>query len=208
MTPELALDHLVVTCADLSEGAAYVTETLAVSLSEIGHHDRMGTHNRLLSLGPDVYLEVIAVDPAAPSPAFPRWYNLDAFSGAPRLTHWACRTNNLDWLLDGAPDSSGAPMSFARSIFSWRMAVPETGQLPFDGAMPALIEWETGDHPAPLLPEANVRLSRLQIAHPRATRLAEEFLQLAHLPGVSLVSGPEFKMTAEIQTPNGAKVLQ
>ena len=32
-----------------------------------GRHPHMGTHNRLLSLGPDLYLEVIAVDPDARS---------------------------------------------------------------------------------------------------------------------------------------------
>jgi len=34
----------------------------------VGAHPLMGTHNRLLALG-DLYLEVIAVDPAAQPPA-------------------------------------------------------------------------------------------------------------------------------------------
>ena len=37
----------------------------------------MGTHNRLLGLGTNVYLEVIAIDTEAAPPARPRWFSLD-----------------------------------------------------------------------------------------------------------------------------------
>ena len=55
----------------------------------------MATHNRLLGLG-DLYLEVIAADPSAPRPAWPRWFDLDRFTGAPRLTNWICACDDLE----------------------------------------------------------------------------------------------------------------
>ncbi|MFM7460122.1 MAG: VOC family protein, partial [Burkholderiales bacterium] len=61
-----SLDHLVVGCADLARGAAWLERFLGVTLGPVGQHALMGTHNRLLSLGPDCYLELIAIDPAAP----------------------------------------------------------------------------------------------------------------------------------------------
>ena len=48
----LVLDHIAVAAETLAEGAAHVEAALGVELSDIGVHDRMGTHNRLLGLGP------------------------------------------------------------------------------------------------------------------------------------------------------------
>ena len=176
MTPRLDLDHLVISAETLAEGTAVVEKTLGVTLSEVGHHQRMGTHNRLLSLGPDAYLEVIAIDPDAAPPPHPRWFDIDRFAGPPRLTNWVCRTDDLDALLPEAPAGSGRPIVFARGDFRWRMAVPEDGRPPFDGAVPALIEWETEAHPAPRLPDAGVRLAGIEVVHPKATLLAEGLL--------------------------------
>src|SRR5215211_7084386 len=61
-------DHLVVAAARLDEGAAWVRERLGVEMNPGGRHPRMGTHNRLLRVGPGRYMEVIAVDPDAPAP--------------------------------------------------------------------------------------------------------------------------------------------
>lgn len=47
----------------------------------------MGTHNLMLRLGDSSYLEIIAINPAAPAPGRPRWFALDrlAGDGSPRL---------------------------------------------------------------------------------------------------------------------------
>ena len=58
-----------------------------------------GTHNLLLGLDDGLYLEVISIDPGAPQPAFPRWFDLDRFSGVPRISNWICRTDALGKLL-------------------------------------------------------------------------------------------------------------
>ena len=49
---QLELDHLAVSAASLAEGAAAVEAVLGVTLAPGGVHPHMGTHNRLLSLGP------------------------------------------------------------------------------------------------------------------------------------------------------------
>ena len=72
------LDHLVVAARTLDEGSAWLFERLGVRPVEGGKHAFMGTHNRLLKIGPREYLEVIAIDPNAPPPARPRWFALDA----------------------------------------------------------------------------------------------------------------------------------
>ena len=75
------LDHLVVAAASLEQGAAWCEATLGVVPGPGGVHATMGTHNRLLRIAteafPDAYLEIIAIDPAAPAPGRPRWFGLD-----------------------------------------------------------------------------------------------------------------------------------
>ncbi|WP_370657320.1 VOC family protein [Deinococcus sp. KNUC1210] len=71
-----ALDHLVFATADLASGQAALEQRLGVPLQPGGQHQYFGTHNAVLNLGP-LYLEVIAVDPAAPALPRPRWFELD-----------------------------------------------------------------------------------------------------------------------------------
>lgn len=204
----LALDHLVVAARSLEEGASYVEAVLGVRLSPGGQHPHMGTHNLLLSLGPDEYLEVIAIDPGAHPPDYPRWFGLDRFAGAPRMTNWACRTDDLDAALDAAPEGTGEPWDLERGEYRWAFAVPEDGRLPFDDAMPALIEWEADSpHPAARLPDQDVRLVRLDVFHPRADALRDAFPALARLGRVTVRQGPEKRLIATIATPEGTRVL-
>ena len=207
MTYSLALDHLVVVARNLEEGTTYVEAVLGVEMSSGGKHPKMGTHNRLLSLGPDVYLEVIAVDPAAPKPKHRRWFNLDAYSGAPRMMNWVCRTDDIEAALVDAPPGSGTSMLQTRGDLEWRMAVPEFGRLPFDDASPALITWGDGVHPATRLPDHGFRLARLDVFHPRAHELLEEFPSLYRIDQAAVRQGPEKRLIATIATPEGNRVL-
>ncbi len=203
----LELDHLAVVARTLEEGCSYVEAVLGAELSAGGQHDDMGTHNRLLSLGPDTYLEVIAIDPSAQKPKHRRWFNLDAFDAAPRMTNWICRTDDLDAALLDAPAGSGRPMRLTRGDMAWQMAVPEFGKLPFDDASPALISWGDSPHPAGRLPDHGFRLVRLDVFHPRATELTDAFASLNRLPTASVREGPEKRLIATISTPEGNRVL-
>jgi len=203
----LVLDHLAVAAETLAEGAAHVEAALGVPLSDIGVHDRMGTHNRLLALGPGLYLEVIAINPNAKPPAQARWFDLDNFAGPPRLTNWIVRTGNLDSALSGTPEGMGAPISFARGDYLWQMAVPPDGKLPYGGAAPALIEWESALHPAERLPDLGCRLVRLVVEHPEAETLLAAYPALGDIACVEIGTGPEKRLWAEIETPSGRKLL-
>lgn len=203
-----AFDHLVVAARSLDEGTSYVEAVLGTKLSAGGKHIKMGTHNRLLSLGDDAYLEVIAIDPAAIQPTHRRWFNLDAFSGSPRLTHWACRTDDLEGALEAAPAGSGDPMPLTRGALKWQMAVPEFGRLPYDDAMPAMLEWYSEERPPQMLDDAGFRLSRLDVFHPKAEELLADFPALNKLHGlVSVLPGAEKRLVATISTPAGERVL-
>jgi hypothetical protein len=202
----IALDHIAISVETLAAAQAHVEKALGVELQSGGQHDVFSTHNALLGLEDGLYLEAIAVNPAAPAPERPRWFDLDRFAGPPRLTNWICRSDKLDQALANLPVDMGKPVDLRRGNLRWRMAVPQSGILPFDNMAPALIEWQTTDHPAKRLMPSGVRLSRLTVRHPEAEFLRD--LLVSHLQDDRIVyetgaSG----LSAEFETPHGIRVL-
>lgn len=203
----LRLDHLAISAASLEEGVAAVEVALGVKLASGGKHPQMATHNRLLGLG-DLYLEVIAIDPEAPPPAWPRWFDLDHFAGPPRLTNWIAACSDITRALAASPKGTDTPMALQRGEYQWQMAVPDDGKLPFDGAFPALIQWHGRLHPAAALPESDIRLIRLEIAHPEARALAEALAPLFSDARLAITQGPVKALRASFSTPSGLRHLQ
>lgn len=196
----MAFDHLAIAAGDLQHGAQHVAQTLGVQLEPGGVHPTMGTHNRLLALGPGEYLEVIAIDPAAAAPGRPRWFDLDRIAGPARPRAWVVRAPD--------PAASGLPVhDLARGDLRWRMSVPDDGLLPFDGLFPALITWQGPAHPAQRLPDRGVRLTGLKLLHPRPDALRAALAAVVQDPRVQISAGLP-RMVAQFQTPNGPRVLE
>lgn len=202
----LRLDHLAVACGALADGVAAVEAALGVPMAPGGEHAAFGTHNRLLSLGPAEYLEVIAVNPAAPAPGRARWFDLDRFAGPPRLTNWVAACEDMAAALAASPTGAGVPMDLARGEFRWQMVVPGDGVLPFDGTFPALIRWEGSAHPAPRLPDHGIRLIGLTLSHPQPEALRAALARVLDDARLRVVAGP-VAMSARLATPHGARVL-
>src|SRR6056297_3496433 len=201
----MELDHLAVAGETLEEAAAHVEAALGLAMQPGGTHPKFGTHNRLMGLGEGLYLEAIAIDPDAPAPDRPRWFDLDRLSGPAHLRNWIVRADDLDAAL-GLHADAGAPLDLARGDLRWRMAVPGDGVLPFDNRFPALIEWQAGGHPADRLADAGARLERLVVAHPEAAALRAA---LPDLDGPHVVFEPGAPaLRAEITTPHGRRVLE
>ncbi|QDY69569.1 VOC family protein [Qingshengfaniella alkalisoli] len=168
----MKLDHLVISAADLDAATAEFEERLGVSFEAGGKHPLMGTHNRLLSLGPDLYLEIIAIDSEAADPNRARWFSLDRFSGPPKLTNWVVSTDALAEFLRIVPEA-GEATQLSRGDLRWEMAIPANGSLPCDDIFPALIQWEGEAHPAKRLPDRACRLASFSICHPQIARIRD-----------------------------------
>ncbi len=203
----LRFDHLAISAVTLAEGIAWVEDRLGVALAGGGQHPHMGTHNRLLGLG-DAYLEVIAIDPETPRPAWPRWFDLDRFEGPPRLTNWIAQSDDLVGDLALCPPGTGVPVALSRGDLRWTMAVPGDGCLPFEGAFPALIAWVGTAHPSQRLPEMGVRLDLLEIAHPAAPALRRALAGVMTDSLVALIDGPQKAMRARFSTPHGPRWIE
>lgn len=206
----MRFDHIAIAAADLQSGVDHVEAALGVPLLPGGTHPRYGTHNRVLGLGEGLYLEVIAIDPEAPPPEEPRWFDLDRFTGPPRLANWICSVPDLDRAVAEAPVDCGSPRDLARGDLTWRIAVPDDGSLPIGGAFPTLIEWGDGvTSPADSLPDSGVRLTGWEVHLQQPRRLAAS-LPLAdarvtfHKDRAAVT--PHF--VARFDTPNGPVVLR
>lgn len=150
----LAFDHVAIAARTLDEGAAWLGAH-GLTLEPGGRHPGMGTHNRLMSLGPGAYLELIAPDPDSTAP--PCWFGLAGFDAAPRIAGWVMRAQPLQ-----APTGTRVVQA-SRGDLSWRITLPLAGQMPRGGAHPMLIDWGDGPHPSDLLPDRGVRLARLTL---------------------------------------------
>jgi hypothetical protein len=210
------VDHLVIGAADLDAGRHEVEDLLGVPLSPGGKHDRMGTHNCLLGLGPTCYLEVIAIDPQAPSPDRPRWFGLDLPETAARLAQGPCL---LTWVVHGvnadvlSPELSrrlGPWEAMHRGDLHWRITLPADGRLPDSGALPALIQWSSQDHPARRLPDRGCRLKRLKLRVRRPETLTTALGTLGcHALAEVQPSDPHHPpgLIADIETPTGLRAI-
>lgn len=195
----LILDHIAIAATDLATGTDWVEQALGVTLLPGGKHAAYGTHNTLLGLG-DIYLEVIALDPAVKRDR-PAWFGLDHFDGPPRPANWICATDRLDI----SPNVTGPAQQLTRGALNWQITVPDDGHLPMGGAFPTLIKW--GDdtvHPATALPDSGCRLHHWQVSHPEADTLRDR-VQISD-KRISFVTGPA-GFRATIETPQGVRVL-
>ena len=146
------LDHIVYAVPDLAKSIAELEHRLGVRPTPGGKHPGIGTHNALLSLSEETYVEVIGPDPGQPSPAGPRPFGIDTLT-APRLAGWVVKAHDLDRQVESARTHGydfGPVMSMSRELpdgtrVYWRLTFPaQVG----DGLVPALIDWGASLHPA------------------------------------------------------------
>ncbi|MEP3946349.1 VOC family protein [Ascidiaceihabitans sp.] len=202
----MQLDHLAVSGATLHEARTHVEDALGVNMQPGGEHDVFHTHNALMGLEDGLYLEAIAINPDAPQPDRPRWFALDDFEGAARLTNWICRTDDLKADMHNLPASMGTPVALQRGDLRWRMVVPKTGHLPFDNLCAALIKWDTPLHPATAMVQTGCRLRRLTLTHPDADALKATLDKVMRDDLIAIETGA-VAMQAEFSTPHGPRNL-
>jgi Glyoxalase-like domain len=207
--PDIEPDHLVLATRDLDAGTAWLERHFGVALAAGGKHGRMGTHNRLLGLGDNFYLELIAIDPDAPSPGRPRWFGLDQAdlpADRPRLIHWVARSADIVREAAGSAEPPGEILPMERGDYRWRITVPSDGHLPGDGLVPTLIQWDVPFHPAGRLPDAGCRLMKLEGFHPQPARIRNALAALGlstRLDTHPCIAGEAAQLVAYLRTPRG-----
>lgn len=210
------LDHLVIGAHDLQQGVDYVKACLGVEMPYGGVHEKMGTHNHLMQLGEQIFLEVIAVNPDAQPPECPRWYGLDdpfvrrRIQAQPTLLSWVVNTQNINDFLQRGGFSFGKATLLRRGELSWDFGLPDDGRLLAAGMLPYVIAWRTAFHPSTRMADLGCRLLGLEIHHPYPDWLQStlESISAAHLVKINALPADRTPyLVAHIRTPQGVKEL-
>ena len=192
------IDHVVIRAATLEAGAANVEDALGIAVAGGGAHAAMGTHNLLAGVG-GPYLEVISIDPDASAPTRPRWFGLDEDSSRTGLAAWVVRVPSLP----DAPET-GPALALARGDLSWQITVRDDGSIPFDGAGPLAISWDS----APPTPSPSAaRLISLVAIHPEPARLSDFLDGIDLAAPVSVQAGDSPRLIAAFDSPLGPRML-
>jgi hypothetical protein len=203
------IDHIVVGARTLEEGAAYIEAHLGVRPGPGGKHDGVGTHNMLLGLGKECYLEVIAPDPSQPDPGHPLPFDMDSPSvklmleAEPRLLAWVARTPVLDAVVTRlGTHHAGEIRAMRRGRLSWRLAAPPQNQ-DLSNLIPALIQWDDGKGAAPKLPDSGVRLLALEAELPEVDALRQALAARGLDEAVKLRRSPHTRLVARFARADG-----
>jgi hypothetical protein len=208
------LDHIAIIAPSLKDGILWVRECLGVSPQIGGQHAQMGTHNMLVRLGDDCFLEVITINPNAPQPSHRRWFGLDDkdqleqdWHDGRRLRAMVARTSALKETAGQSPALLGQPMRLTRDDLAWDFAVRTDGRLPMDGAVPHLMDWGARGTIAPHLPDLGCRLLELVLETPAPEAIQGIYDRIGLSGAPKLRHGPVQKLMALIETPTGVHLL-
>jgi len=206
------LDHLVIAAETLQQGVDYIRSKLAVEIPEGGIHKTMGTHNHLMQLGNNVYIEVIAINPEAVVPQHPRWFNLDdalmraSLQQQPRLITWVMNTTDIKTVEHESIIPIGIPTELSRNTLSWQVGLTEDGRLLANGLVPYVIQWHTRPHPSGSMADLGCRLRSLEIYHNRPDWLRSVLVSIGANHLVSIHSLPDTEtpyLSANIEASSG-----
>jgi len=204
----LALDHLTVVAKTLEAGVEHVRQHLGITVPIGGKHPRMGTHNCLMKLGEKEFLEIIAVDPEAAQPGRPRWFGLDGnLSADACLATWVLGTPHIERSLRASIPDVGEATEITRGDLSWLISIAADGSLPKNGAYPSFIQWPEGPHPSTCMPDMGCSLTSLTIQHPQADQIRASLRARYFDERIRFERTETFKMSAQIATPTGTRLL-
>ncbi|WP_191602121.1 VOC family protein [Marinomonas algicola] len=213
MTLQNKIDHIVIGADTLEQGMESLHKTLGVTLPKASKHDAMGTHNCVAPVGNESFIEILSIDPEAPTPNRARWFNMDnpevqaQFKKQPMAYHWVVGTNDLDAVIANSPIEMGEIVTFTRGERSWRLNIPKDGSLAEAGLIPTFIEWSPGAHPSTNMSDLGLTLKTVILTHPDPEKLHHllDALGVDHL--ATIEKGEQPSIAFQIQNQSGTQTL-
>ncbi len=201
----LHLDHILYAVPDLAKGMGDFERLTGVRPAYGGRHAQLGTHNALVSLGDDVYLELIAPDPDQRVPVADMIFDIGKVT-APKIMTWAVRATDIQALgakirLAGIED--GSRITADGTKLEWKTAgIAECNDT--SGIVPFVIQWGDTPHPARTAPRGCVLL-QLSATHPSPQQFRKLFSRLSF--PLQIVEHPSVRLTMKFNSPRGVIVL-
>ncbi len=204
----VAIDHIVFACTDLAAGVAHIKDLTGVTAAPGGPHPGVGTYNALLSLGEDVYLEIIAPDPDQPTPDQPRPFGIDELGdSAGQLAAFCIHTTPPETIdevvatmaahgFNPGPISAMSRLKSDGEEIHWRLSRNAAANTRLE---PFVIDWGDTTHPATVTPTGATLISlNGSTAEPAAAKQLHSALGLA----IEVSEGAD-EISAVIECPNG-----
>ena len=199
------IDHLVYASPILEQGMEEIESLTGVKPVIGGRHPQWGTWNALISLGPDMFFEIISLDPAQPNFNGPFIFELDIITES-KLVRWVAKSDNISEQVNfakAAGFSLGAVMDGQRekedgTLLQWSLTDPVAN--PGDGLVPFLIDWKDTPHPGNATPEG-CSLVRLSGVHPNPEIIRKQLYTIDL--ELEMKTGKNPALIAELQTPKG-----
>lgn len=203
------VDHIVLVVPNLSQGIAYLQDLTGVLCTTGGKHPQFGTHNALLKIGKEIYLEVLAPDPSNPKTE-KRWMGVDLIQ-EPRITRLALKSRNIDQeaaLLAAHKTGHGKIQKGKRqkpdgTLLEWMLTCPLA--TPEIEALPFLIDWGNSAHPVTGM-KADCNLKDITLFSPESSSIQDLYGQLGQ--SITVFSGTENKIQLTLETPKGILTLE
>lgn len=204
----IAIDHLIFAAPDLEHGVREIEALGGVRAAGGGQHLGLGTHNKLLSLGPRSYLEILAPDPGQPEPPGPRPYGVDGVTRS-GLVGWAIACEDVDRAHDEALAAGydpgdvmdGQRLTPDGTMLRWRA----TSSARTAGLVLFLINWGNAAHPGASAP-SGLRLESLQVKHPDPESVVPVLRALGS--DVAVVKAGQPRIVARLVGPTGGFELR
>ena len=202
------IDHIVIGTGNLISGTKILETKLNVNFSPGGEHQIMGTHNNLLKLQSDIYLEIIANNPDVENPSRQRWFALDETKTKEKITHtpralcWVLEVNDIENTVKKCGYDPGEILQISRGELTWKITVPSNGMLVDNGVLPALIEWSSHQHPSKKLTDSKVSINMLSLFHPEPYKIKNIITNLIESDLIQVFEGVP-KIEFNFTTPNG-----
>lgn len=176
------IDHIAYAVPNLEKSCKDLEEKLGCKVVIGGRHLNNGTHNALINLGNEIYLELLAIDEENKEIKSPRWMGVDIIT-EPRVTRWAIKSDNLGAELATLKEyNEGLAQSFEGSrkkqdgsTLKWHMALPLPS--PEIELAPFAVDWKDSIHPTKSLPDECELLS-IEFKHPNPAKVNELFSKL------------------------------
>jgi Glyoxalase-like domain len=200
----LPIDHLIYAGRELEAMMAQFERLTGVAPGRGGRHPRMGTHNALASLGPDIYFELMAVDPQQKLGDATMGARVNALPFA-RLFAYMLKSRELEAIREvlgrhgiGADLFDASRQTPDGRTLKWRLLVPHDN--PFGDRVPKFIDWLDTPHPAASA-AAGCRFDSFEIGDPDAPRLRALLRELRADLTVHTADRPYFRL--RIDSPKG-----
>lgn len=206
------IDHILWAVPELTRGSQDLARRCGATPQIGGRHPGVGTHNALLGLEDECYLEIIAPDPSQQS--FSGLGRLLEHLEQPQLLTWCARSDDLEALAERARELDLEPSEITAmqrrrpdgSLLSWRLLFVQGHDL--GGVVPFFIDWRDSRHPSRAL-DADCRLESLTLGHPDGQTLRRQLDVLLDTQDgrLAVVTTSVASLSARLATPRGNVVL-